>query len=109
MVKNPPAMQEMPVQSLGQEDLLEEGTATHSTIAWRIPWTEEPGRLQFTGSHRVGLKRLSMHIYHFPTRDLLFEWGWGCSISVTMDSARWQAFNNVIISHIFVCQVLSQS
>ena len=77
MVKNPPAMQEMPVQSLGQEDLLEEVTATYSSIAWRIPWTEEPGRLQSTGSHRVGLKRLSMHIYHFPTRDLLFEWGWG--------------------------------
>ena len=77
MVKNPPAMQEMPVQSLGQEDLLEEVTATYSSIAWRIPWTEEPGRLQSTGSHRVGLKRLSMHIYNFPTRDLLFEWGWG--------------------------------
>ena len=42
--------QEMGVQSLGQEDLLEEEMATHSSvIAWRIPWTEEPGRLQFMG------------------------------------------------------------
>ena len=51
MVKNLPAMQETWVQSLGQEDPLEEGMATHSTIlAWRIPWTEEPGGLQFMGS-----------------------------------------------------------
>ena len=57
-VKNPPAMQEtqeMWVQSLGQEDALEEGMATRSSIpAWRIPWTEEPGGLQSMGSHRVG-------------------------------------------------------
>ena len=46
MVKNPPAMWETWVQSLGWEDPLEEGMATHSSIlAWRIPWTEEPGRL----------------------------------------------------------------
>ena len=45
-VKNPPAMQETQVQSLGQEDALEEGMATHSSIlAWRIPWTEKPGGL----------------------------------------------------------------
>ena len=57
-VKNPPALQQAqktPVQSLGQEDPLEEGMATHSHIlAWRIPWTEEPGSLQFMGSQRVG-------------------------------------------------------
>ena len=47
VVKNLPAMQETQVQSLGWEDPLEEGMATHSSIhAWRIPWTEEPGRLQ---------------------------------------------------------------
>ena len=46
LVKNPPAMQETPVQFLGREDPLENGTATHSTIlTWRTPWTEEPGRL----------------------------------------------------------------
>ena len=45
----------MRVRSLGREDPLEEGMATHSSIlAWRIPWTEEPGGLQFTGSQRVG-------------------------------------------------------
>ena len=54
MVKNLPAMQETQVQSMGQEDPLENGMATHSSIAWRIPWTEEPGRLQSKGSQRVG-------------------------------------------------------
>ena len=54
VVKNPPTMQEMQVQSLGREDPLEEEMATHSNIlAWRIPWTEETGGLQFTGSQRV--------------------------------------------------------
>ena len=55
MVKNLPAMQEMQVQSLGWEDPLKEGMATHSsTLDWRIPWTEEPVRLQSIGSQRVG-------------------------------------------------------
>ena len=55
MVKNPPAMRETWVQSLGWEDPLEKRTATHFTIlAWKIPWTEEPGRLQFKGLQRVG-------------------------------------------------------
>ena len=54
-VKNLSAVQEIQVQSLGQEDPLEEGMATHSSIlAWRIPWTEEPGGLQSMGSQRVG-------------------------------------------------------
>jgi len=54
MVKNPLAMQGTRVQSLGQEDPLEKGMATHSSIlAWEIPWTEEPGGLQFMGSQRV--------------------------------------------------------
>ena len=52
-VKNLPAMQETQVQSLGQKDPLEKGMATHSsTLAWRIPWTEEPGRLQSMGSQK---------------------------------------------------------
>ena len=55
MVKNPPAMQETPVRSLGGEDPLEKGMATHSSILpWEIPGTEEPGGLQSTGSRRVG-------------------------------------------------------
>ena len=54
MVKNLPAMQETQVQSLSQEDALEKGMATHSSLlAWRIPWTEEPGRLQSMGPQRV--------------------------------------------------------
>ena len=54
-VKNLPAMPETQVQSLGWEDPLEKGMATHSGIlAWRIPWMEEPGGLQSTGSQRVG-------------------------------------------------------
>ena len=55
MVKNLPAMQENQVQSLGQADPLDKEMATHSSIlAWRIPWMEEPGRLQFMGWQRVG-------------------------------------------------------
>ena len=51
LVKNPPEMQETQVQSLGEEDPLEKGMATCSSIlAWRIPWTEEPGTLQSMGS-----------------------------------------------------------
>ena len=55
MVKRLPAMQETWVQSLGWEDLLEKAMATHSSIlAWKIPWTEEPDRLQSMGSQRGG-------------------------------------------------------
>ena len=55
MIKNPPAMQDTGVQSLGREDPLEEDMATHSSIlAWRIPQTEEPRRLQFMGLQGVG-------------------------------------------------------
>ena len=58
VVKNPPAKEEdirMQVQSLGWEDPLEEGMATlFSVLAWRIPWTEEPGGLWSIGSQRVG-------------------------------------------------------
>ena len=54
MIKNPPAMRETWVPSLDWEDPLEEGMGTHSRIlSWRIPWTEEPGRLQSMGSQRV--------------------------------------------------------
>ena len=54
-VKNLPVTQEMGVQSLGQEEPLEKGMATHSNVlAWRIPWTEELGRLQSMGPQRAG-------------------------------------------------------
>ena len=55
MVKHLPAMQETWVQSLGQEDPLEKEMATHSsTLVWKIPWMEEPGKLQSMGLQRVG-------------------------------------------------------
>ena len=54
-IKHLPAMRETWVRSLGQEDPLEKEMATHSsTLAWKIPWTEEPGRLQSMGSQRDG-------------------------------------------------------
>ena len=60
MVKNLPAVQETQVRSLGREDPLEKDMATNSSIlAWRIPWTEEPGGLQSTGSQRVGCDRMT--------------------------------------------------
>ena len=55
MVKHLPTMWKIRVQSLGWEDPLEKEMATHSSIlTWKIPWTEEPGRLQFMGLQRVG-------------------------------------------------------
>ena len=55
VIENLPAMQETQVQSQSRKDPLEKGMATHSSIpTWRIPWTEEPGGLQSTGSQRVG-------------------------------------------------------
>ena len=59
MVKNLLAMQETWVQSLVWEDPLEKGMAIHSSIAWRIPWREEPGRLQSVESQRVGHDRVT--------------------------------------------------
>ena len=53
VVKNPPTMQETGIRSLGQEDALDKEMATHfSILAWNIPWTEEPGRLQSMGSQK---------------------------------------------------------
>ena len=64
MVKNLPAVQETGDRSLGHEDPLEKELATHSSIlARRIPWTEEPGRLQSTGSQRVGHDLATNHTH----------------------------------------------
>ena len=54
MVKNLPAMKETQVQALGWEDPLEKGMVNSNILTWRIPWTEDPGRLQSMGSQRVG-------------------------------------------------------
>ena len=60
VVKNPPAVQETWIESLGQEDPLEKEMATlSSTLAWRIPWTEEPGGLQSMASQRVWLNGMT--------------------------------------------------
>jgi len=61
MVNNLPAVPETRLRSLGWEDPLEKGMATHSSVlAWRIPWTEEPGRLQSMGSHPTERLTLSL-------------------------------------------------
>ena len=76
MVKRLPPMRETRVQSLGWEDPLETEMATHSSVlAWRIPWTEEPGRLQSTGLQRVG-----------------HDWATSLSLSFTFFPASWSAF-----------------
>ena len=62
VVKNPPAMQETRVLSLGREDALKQEMETHSSIlVWEIPWTEEPGRLEPMASHRVGHTHTHTH------------------------------------------------
>ena len=62
MVKNLPATQETQVQFLVQEDPLEKEMATYSSVlAWRIPWTEEPGRLQSKGSQKLRHNRVTEH------------------------------------------------
>ena len=70
-----PKMRETWVQSLGQEDLLEKEMATHSsTLAWKIPWIEEPGRLQSMGSQRVWTQ-LSNFTFTFQEGDqFIFIW-----------------------------------
>ena len=118
-VKNMPAMQETWVQSVGQEDPLEEGMATHSSIlAWRIPWTREPGRLQSMGlqswtqlsyththTHTHTHTQKSGHcpllvlfsVCVFPTADAL-----GDKYLVAYDEERWLFFmiyNMLTYSH----------
>ena len=74
MVKRLPTMWGTRVQSLGQEDLLEKEMATHSsTLAWKIPWMEEPGRLQYMGSQRAGhdwMTSLSLSDSILKSRDI---------------------------------------
>ena len=68
LVKNPPAMQDTWVSSLGQEDPLEKGMATHSSIlAWRILWTEEPGRPESMGLQSVRQSGATLSICLDPT------------------------------------------
>ena len=77
VVKNPSAMQEMQASSLGQEDPLEEAMTTHSSIlAWRLPWTEEPGGLQSMGSQRVRHDRNDLaHMHRGIEGWEVLKWG----------------------------------
>ena len=78
MVKRLPIIQETWVQSLGQEDLLEKEMATHSsTLAWKIPWMEEPGGLQFMGLQRVG-HDWATSVTHSERTLAATAWGGGC-------------------------------
>ena len=72
-VKNPPAMQETWVQSLGQEDPPEKEMATHSSVlVWRIPWTEKPGGLQSVGSQRVRHNSTHTHKRKYKIRPFFY-------------------------------------
>ena len=65
-VKPLPAMQQTWVQSLGREDLLEKEMATHSSVlVWKIPWTEEPGRLTVHGVAKSWIECLQFHFHHY--------------------------------------------
>ena len=94
-VKNPPAVQEpqeMWVQSLGQEDPLEEGMETHSSIlAWRIPWTEEPSRLQSMGSQRAGHDWSNLALMHIDKYTLMNIWD---SFQMSEDHAVSQVYHS---------------
>ena len=91
MVKNPPVKRETWIGSLGWEDPLEEGVATHSSIlAWGIPWTEEPGGLQSMGSQRVGHTWVTKHTQQPPKSS-------GLRYLVTLEQCR-----NFLISSFFL-------
>ena len=106
-LKHLPGMRETRVQSLGREDPLEKEMATHSsTLAWRIPWREEPGRLQSMGSQRVG--------HDWATLLTLLTWdSWSFNIDVPQGSATrlnlifiYSSFGpkalNTIYTHIYI-------
>ena len=96
MVKNPPVMQETEVQSLGQEDSLEEGMATHSSIfAWRIPWTEEEATVRgvtnnkVTNTHTIG--------FHFWRKMALeSEVGVGLWVGKQREEQKWKQRRGVM-------------
>ena len=105
MAKNLPALWEARVLTLGQEDPLEEGMATHSSILARIPWAEEPGGLQFMGSQRVGHNWVT-NTFTFHLRYFLVVWPfqslvpWLLSVNITLDmsySGDWNVLWRMII------------
>ena len=98
MVKNLPSLWETWVRSLGWEDSLEEGMETHSNIlAWRIPWTEEPGGLQSVASQRVGHDWMTKHTAQHPGHSM------GLFIGIICQS--WSTWHSLYqaVSQIWVC------
>ena len=97
MVKNLPAVQEMRVQSLSQEDPMEKGMATHSSVpAWNIPWTEESEELQSMGSQRVG--------YSWAANTFPFTWEVAGSMENKRDSwdgIKSRLYLSTILLHIY--------
>ena len=86
-IKNLPAVQETCVRSLGQEDPLEKGMASYSSIlAWRIPWTEEPGGLQSMGLQRIGHDWVTKHT---GGQELMFNFTDNIGISVKCGNTRY--------------------
>jgi len=97
MVKNMPAMQETHVWSLGQEDLLEKGMATHSSIlAWRMPWTEEPDRLQSMGSQGVRHEWMyEIHTHMYISCEGREETTFGRKLSCTMKMSDFRSLQDL--------------
>ena len=89
MVKKPPAMWETWVQSLGREDPLEEGMATHSNIAWRIPWTEELAGYSPGGLQRVGHDWVTKNSIHFQWNRMLDPLPSCLEDGITLNSIAW--------------------
>ena len=96
MVRNLPAVRETEAQLLGQEDSLEKRMATHSSIlAWRIPWTEEPRRLQSVGSQRVRCDWATLNVFYnedYSNQSILKEISPGCSLEGLMLKLKLKYF-----------------
>ena len=99
MVKNPPAMQETWIWSLGREVPLEKGMATHSSVlAWRIPWTEEPDGLQSMGSQRVRHDWATKHTCS-PSSESIFP---ACAFHCTIHSTNGNCKKSYLDYHHFL-------
>ena len=99
MVKNLTTMQETQAQSLGQRDSLEKGMATHSSIlAWRMPWTEEPGRLQSIGLQRVRHDWVTNKFTFFKYRLVIYQLS-----EITQIRICWKC-ETLFVSLVILCQ-----
>ena len=110
LVKNLPAMQETQIRHLGQKDPLEKGMAMHSSIlAWRIPWTEEPGGPQFMGPQRVGHDWETNFHFHFNLycTSVYFNFKTWKKVG-TKDSVKWED-KNVIVSWLWDKSLILQN